>query len=124
MALAFDEYGRPFIIVRDQEQETRLRGIDAQKSHISASKVVARILRTSLGPKGMDKKRFKRRNVMQLKVSYFTSKTQPQMHNHKTPRKWWKETAIKEQMEISQEDNHETGILYSREDKENLLKLG
>ncbi|KAF9604363.1 hypothetical protein IFM89_006370 [Coptis chinensis] len=55
MALAFDEYGRPFIIVRDQEQKTRLRGIDAQKAHISAGKAVARILRTSLGPKGMDK---------------------------------------------------------------------
>ncbi|KAE9447702.1 hypothetical protein C3L33_20395, partial [Rhododendron williamsianum] len=55
MALAFDEYGRPFIILREQEQKTRLRGIDAQKSNISAGKAVARILRTSLGPKGMDK---------------------------------------------------------------------
>ncbi|KAK6160313.1 hypothetical protein DH2020_003694 [Rehmannia glutinosa] len=55
MALAFDEYGRPFIIIREQEQKTRLRGLDAQKANISAGKAVARILRTSLGPKGMDK---------------------------------------------------------------------
>jgi T-complex protein 1 subunit epsilon len=55
MALAFDDFGRPFIIIREQEQKTRLRGLDAQKANISAGKAVARILRTSLGPKGMDK---------------------------------------------------------------------
>ncbi|MBA0656431.1 hypothetical protein Goklo_008789 [Gossypium klotzschianum] len=55
MALAFDEYGRPFIILKEQEQKTRLRGFEAQKANISAGKAVARILRTSLGPKGMDK---------------------------------------------------------------------
>lgn len=55
MALAFDEFGRPFIIIREQEQKTRLRGLDAQKANISSGKAVARILRTSLGPKGMDK---------------------------------------------------------------------
>lgn len=55
MALAFDEYGRPFIILKEQEQKTRLRGIEAQKANISAGNAVARILRTSLGPKGMDK---------------------------------------------------------------------
>lgn len=55
MALAFDEYGRPFIILKEQEQKTRLRGLDAQRSNIAAGKAVARILRTSLGPKGMDK---------------------------------------------------------------------
>lgn len=55
MALAFDEYGRPFIILREQESKSRLRGLDAQKANISAGVAVARILRTSLGPKGMDK---------------------------------------------------------------------
>lgn len=55
MALAFDEFGRPFIIIREQEQKTRIRGLDAQKANISAARAVARILRTSLGPKGMDK---------------------------------------------------------------------
>ncbi|KAH7446013.1 hypothetical protein KP509_01G032800 [Ceratopteris richardii] len=55
MALAFDEFGRPFIIIREQEQKARVRGIEAQKANIMAAKAVARILRTSLGPKGMDK---------------------------------------------------------------------
>uniref|UniRef100_A0A7C9A2W1 T-complex protein 1 subunit epsilon n=1 Tax=Opuntia streptacantha TaxID=393608 RepID=A0A7C9A2W1_OPUST len=55
MALAFDEFGRPFIILKEQEHKTRLRGLDAQKANISAGKAVARILRSSLGPKGMDK---------------------------------------------------------------------
>lgn len=55
MALAFDEYGRPFIIIRDQEVKSRVRGLDAQKANIMAAKAVARLLRTSLGPNGMDK---------------------------------------------------------------------
>jgi len=29
--LAFDEYGRPFIILKDQEKQKRLVGIDAHK---------------------------------------------------------------------------------------------
>lgn len=29
--LAFDEYGRPFIIIRDQDSKTRVSGIDAHK---------------------------------------------------------------------------------------------
>lgn len=55
MSLAFDEYGRPFIILREQEQKQRLKGLDALKSNITAARSVARTLRTSLGPKGMDK---------------------------------------------------------------------
>lgn len=31
MSMVFDEYGRPFIIVRDQEQKERIKGIDAIK---------------------------------------------------------------------------------------------
>ncbi|XP_041988605.1 T-complex protein 1 subunit epsilon [Aricia agestis] len=53
--VAFDEYGRPFIILRDQERQKRLTGIDALKSHISAARQIAGILRTSLGPRGLDK---------------------------------------------------------------------
>ncbi|XP_034177932.1 chaperonin containing TCP1 subunit 5 [Osmia lignaria lignaria] len=53
--VAFDEYGRPFIILRDQEKQKRLTGIDAIKSHILAARNVANILKTSLGPKGLDK---------------------------------------------------------------------
>ena len=31
MSLVFDEYGRPFIVIRDQGEKQRLTGIDAQK---------------------------------------------------------------------------------------------
>ena len=55
MSLCFDEYGRPFIVIKDQENKTRISGIDAQKSHILAARSVAGILKTSLGPKGLDK---------------------------------------------------------------------
>ncbi|XP_046974754.1 T-complex protein 1 subunit epsilon [Vanessa cardui] len=53
--VAFDEFGRPFIILRDQENQKRLTGIDALKSHIQAARQIASILRTSLGPRGLDK---------------------------------------------------------------------
>lgn len=53
--MVYDEYGRPFIIVRDQEQKERIKGIDAIKSNILAARTVSSLLRTSLGPKGMDK---------------------------------------------------------------------
>lgn len=53
--IAFDEYGRPFLILRDQENQKRLTGLDAHKSHILAAKTVASTLKTSLGPKGLDK---------------------------------------------------------------------
>jgi len=55
MSLVFDEYGRPFIIMRDQGKEERLKGLDAQKANIQAAKTVCNVIRTSLGPKGMDK---------------------------------------------------------------------
>ncbi|KAH6570967.1 hypothetical protein BASA60_007396 [Batrachochytrium salamandrivorans] len=51
---AQDEYGRPFIIVRDQGR-SRIKGLEAQKSHVLAAKAVANILKTSLGPRGLDK---------------------------------------------------------------------
>ncbi|KAI3386580.1 hypothetical protein SNEBB_004837 [Seison nebaliae] len=54
-ALAFDEFGRPFIILKDQEKKKRLCGIQAHKSHIIAGKNIADCLKTSLGPKGLDK---------------------------------------------------------------------
>jgi len=53
--LAFDEYGRPFIVLKDQDRQERLTGIEALKTHIMAAKTVASTLKTSLGPKGMDK---------------------------------------------------------------------
>lgn len=53
--LVFDEYGKPIIILKDQDQQKRLTGIDALKSHILAARSVSSILCTSLGPKGLDK---------------------------------------------------------------------
>lgn len=53
--IAFDEYGRPFIIIRDQESKSRVSGIDAHKSHILAAKSISNTLKSSLGPKGLDK---------------------------------------------------------------------
>ncbi|ERF68608.1 T-complex protein 1 subunit epsilon [Endocarpon pusillum Z07020] len=50
-----DESGRPFIIVRDQGKRKRTHGIDAVKSHIVAARTVANIVKTSLGPRGLDK---------------------------------------------------------------------
>lgn len=42
MSLAFDEYGRPFIILREQDKKARIRGVDAVKSNIQAAKAVAK----------------------------------------------------------------------------------
>merc|ERR1712002_1332631 len=54
-SLAFDEFGRPFMILKDEMAQNRLTGNDTIKSHIIAAKAVANILKTSLGPKGLDK---------------------------------------------------------------------
>ncbi|KAG7662857.1 CCT5 [[Candida] subhashii] len=53
--VAQDETGRPFIIVRDQGKKQRKHGLEAVKSHILAARSVASIVKTSLGPRGMDK---------------------------------------------------------------------
>ncbi|KAJ5612487.1 hypothetical protein N7510_005681, partial [Penicillium lagena] len=50
-----DENGRPFIVVRDQGKKKRVHGNEAVKSHIVAAKTVASIVKTSLGPRGLDK---------------------------------------------------------------------
>ena len=55
MALAFNEFGRPFIIIHEQKPKSLVHGLDAQKANIMAAKSVVGILKTSLGPKGMDK---------------------------------------------------------------------
>merc|ERR1712127_100847 len=55
MSLAFDENGRPFIILREQEKKKRIKGLEAHKINIMAARTVASLLKTSLGPKGMDK---------------------------------------------------------------------
>ncbi|SCU86059.1 LAME_0D04346g1_1 [Lachancea meyersii CBS 8951] len=53
--MAQDEMGRPFIIVRDQGNKERQHGQEAKKSHILAARSVASIIKTSLGPRGLDK---------------------------------------------------------------------
>ncbi len=70
--VVFDEYGRPFIILREQQKQARidyvlvfpdnismfyfpagLKGIDAHKANIMAARAVATVMRSSLGPKGI-----------------------------------------------------------------------
>lgn len=53
--VAQDEMGRPFIIVRDQGNKKRVHGTEAKKQHILAARSVASIIKTSLGPRGLDK---------------------------------------------------------------------
>ena len=31
MSLAFDEHGRPFIVIKDQDSKVRIKGVDAIK---------------------------------------------------------------------------------------------
>lgn len=35
--ITFDEYGRPFIILKEQDKQTRLTGLDAQKVRIETT---------------------------------------------------------------------------------------
>ncbi|CCW62766.1 unnamed protein product [Phytomonas sp. EM1] len=55
MSLAFDEFGRPFLLVKEQAQKERVTGVEAQKVNILAALSVANVLKSSLGPRGMDK---------------------------------------------------------------------
>ena len=52
MSMVFDEYGRPFIILKEQQAKSRIKGLQAQKHNIMAARSVSGLLRTSLGPKG------------------------------------------------------------------------
>ena len=49
MSVVFDEYGRPFVVIREQQSRQRLKGLDAQKANIMAARTVANILKSSLG---------------------------------------------------------------------------
>ena len=46
---------RLVVVAKEQERKTRIKGLDAVKSNIMAAKIVSRTMRSSLGPKGMDK---------------------------------------------------------------------
>ena len=50
MSLAFDEYGRPFIIIREQDRKRRIKGLEAHKvSHIlQSTQIYMVILRLDL----------------------------------------------------------------------------
>jgi len=43
MSLAFDEYGRPFIVIREQDKKKRTKGLEAHKvwtiHHIQTPKI-------------------------------------------------------------------------------------
>ncbi|XP_065216712.1 T-complex protein 1 subunit epsilon-like [Planococcus citri] len=53
--MTFDEYGRPFIILREQAEKEQISGVDVIKGHILAAKAVTSIMKSSLGPKSLDK---------------------------------------------------------------------
>lgn len=55
MSLAFDEFGRPFIIIKEQDAKKRIKGVDALKINIMAARTISNTLKSSMGPKGMDK---------------------------------------------------------------------
>jgi len=55
MSMIYDEYGRPFIILKEQQAKSRVKGLDATKANILACRSIANLLRSSLGPKGLDK---------------------------------------------------------------------
>ena len=50
-----EEYGRPFLILKEQQAKSRVKGLEATKSNILAARSISNLLRTSLGPKGLDK---------------------------------------------------------------------
>lgn len=47
--------GQPIILLADQEEKKRLKGHEAHKANILAATQVSRTVRSSFGPKGMDK---------------------------------------------------------------------
>lgn len=55
MSVFVDDYGRPIIILKEQRSKDRVHGIAAQKQHITAARAVCSTVKSSLGPKGMDK---------------------------------------------------------------------
>ena len=55
MSLAFDERGNPFIVIRDQGTKERLKGIEALRANIQAATAITSVIKTSLGPRGLDK---------------------------------------------------------------------
>jgi T-complex protein 1 subunit epsilon len=55
MSLLIDEFGRPILLFDAENTKQRIKGVEAYKSNILAARGISSILRSSLGPKGMDK---------------------------------------------------------------------
>jgi T-complex protein 1 subunit epsilon len=53
--LMFDDTGAPFMVIQEQQHQSRQTGVEALKSHILAARAVANVMKTSLGPRGLDK---------------------------------------------------------------------
>jgi T-complex protein 1 subunit epsilon len=53
--LMFDDTGAPFMVIQEQQNSNRQTGIEALKNHILAARAVANVMKTSLGPRGLDK---------------------------------------------------------------------
>jgi T-complex protein 1 subunit epsilon len=53
--LMFDDTGAPFMVIQEQQFQSRQTGVEALKSHILAARAVANVMKTSLGPRGLDK---------------------------------------------------------------------
>lgn len=55
LPMMVDDYGNPYVVIEEQGRTKRVTGLEAHKQNIIAAKAVAETVRTSLGPKGMDK---------------------------------------------------------------------
>ena len=53
MAVQATQSNMPVVLLKDGASQSK--GLEAQKNNISAAKIIAEIVRTSLGPRGMDK---------------------------------------------------------------------
>ena len=54
-SLAFDEFGRPFLILKDEQMQDWMTGFEAIKFKAIKFKAVSQILKTSLGTMGLNK---------------------------------------------------------------------
>ncbi|KAL0231892.1 hypothetical protein PCE1_002889 [Barthelona sp. PCE] len=53
--MTHDEYGRPYIILREQLNKQRKTGVEASRENIMAASVIGNLMKSSLGPRGLDK---------------------------------------------------------------------
>jgi T-complex protein 1 subunit epsilon len=53
--MMIDENGRPIILLHEQADKKRVKGTEAYRGNILAARGIANVLKSSLGPKGLDK---------------------------------------------------------------------